>query len=286
MGERQYLNLIQKVLDEGIRQPNRTGIDAISTFGEQMKFDLRGWKLPLFTTKRVSFKNVLRELLFFVRGQTDAKILSAQGVKIWDANGSAEFLAAKGFNRPEGELGPVYGHQWRRWGQTYDEATNSYSGEYVDQLAEAIRKIKTTPNARDIIVSAWNPSAIPTMALPPCHCLFQFYVANGELSCHLYQRSADMGLGVPYNVASYAILTMMIAKVTGLEPGTLVHTLGNAHVYVNHVDALKTQLTRTPTESPTLKFTRDVTDIDDFLHTDFLVEGYEPQGAIFMKMAV
>lgn len=208
-----------------------------------MRFSLRDNIFPLLTTKRVFFRGVGEELLWFIKGCTDAKELQAKKVHIWDSNGTREFLDKNGlFDREEGDLGPVYGFQWRHFGAEYKTCHDDYTGQGIDQLNEIINRIKTNPNDRRIIMSAWNVNDIPKMALPPCHCLVQFYVANGELSCQLYQRSADMGLGVPFNIASYALLTYLIAHVTGLKPGDFIHTLGDAHVYSTHVEALKQQV--------------------------------------------
>ncbi len=223
----------------------------------------------------------------FIRGSTNAKDLQEKNVHIWDANGSREFLDNLGFtDREVGDLGPVYGFQWRHFGADYVDTKTDYAGKGVDQLANVIDAIKNKPNDRRIIMCAWNPADLNRMALPPCHCLVQFYVANGELSCQLYQRSADMGLGVPFNIASYALLTHMIAHVTGLKPGEFVHTLGDAHVYKNHVEPLKEQMARTPRPFPKLVIKRNVDNIEDFVFTDFAVEGYDPHPKIAMEMAV
>ncbi|XP_070076888.1 thymidylate synthase isoform X1 [Equus przewalskii] len=244
-------------------------------------------EFPLLTTKRVFWKGVLEELLWFIKGSTNANELSCKGVKIWDANGSRDFLDSLGFSaREEGDLGPVYGFQWRHFGAEYKDMDSDYSGQGVDQLQKVINTIKTNPDDRRIILCAWNPKDLPLMALPPCHALCQFYVVNGELSCQLYQRSGDMGLGVPFNIASYALLTYMIAHITGLKPGDFVHTLGDAHIYLNHIDPLKTQLQREPRPFPKLKILRKVETIDDFKAEDFQLEGYHPHPTIRMEMAV
>ncbi|CAK0859493.1 unnamed protein product [Prorocentrum cordatum] len=228
-----------------------------------------------------------QELLWFVKGDTNAKHLSDKGVKIWDANGSREFLDQRGLShREEGDLGPVYGFQWRHFGAKYVDMHTDYTGQGVDQLAECIRKIKKDPNDRRILLSAWNPADLSLMALPPCHMFCQFYVAGGALSCLMYQRSCDMGLGVPFNIASYSLLTCMMAQVCGLRPGEFIHTLGNAHVYENHVEPLRTQLERTPRPFPLLKVNPDVKDIDGFQASDFELVGYSPHGTIKMDMAV
>lgn len=284
--EMQYLNLIQTIIDKGSKKEDRTGTGTISQFGAQMRFSLRD-QFPLLTTKRVFWRGVAEELLWFVAGSTDGKLLSDKKVHIWDANGSREFLDKRGLtHRAEGDLGPVYGFQWRHFGAKYVDKDTDYTGQGVDQLAEVIHKIKTNPTDRRIIMSAWNPADLEDMALPPCHCLVQFYVANGELSCQLYQRSADMGLGVPFNIASYALLTYMIAHVTDLIPGDFIHTLGDAHVYNNHVIPLREQLAREPRPFPKLNFKRKVENIDDFKMEDFEIVGYKPHPKISMEMSV
>ncbi|XP_058412839.1 thymidylate synthase isoform X1 [Diceros bicornis minor] len=242
-GELQYLGQVEHILRCGFRKDDRTGTGTLSVFGLQARYNLRD-EFPLLTTKRVFWKGVLEELLWFIKGSTNANELSSKGVKIWDANGSRDFLDSLGFStREEGDLGPVYGFQWRHFGAEYKDMDSDYSGQGVDQLQKVINTIKTNPDDRRIILCAWNPKDLPLMALPPCHALCQFYVVNGELSCQLYQRSGDMGLGVPFNIASYALLTYMIAHITGLKPGDFVHTLGDAHIYLNHVDPLKMQAT-------------------------------------------
>ena len=251
-----------------------------------MRFSLRD-SFPLLTTKRVFWRGVAEELLWFVRGDTNANHLAEKKVHIWDENGSKEFLEKQGQgHREQGDLGPVYGFQWRHFGAKYVDMHTDYTGQGVDQLAEVIHTIKTNPDSRRIIMSSWNPTDIPQMALPPCHTMCQFYVSNGQLSCQLYQRSADMGLGVPFNIASYALLTVMIAHVCGLEPGDFVHSIGDAHVYSNHVEALHQQLEREPRAFPTLRIARKVESIDDFTMEDFVLEGYTPHKKIAMKMAV
>jgi len=229
----------------------------------------------------------MEELLWFIRGSTSAKDLQSKDVRIWDGNSSREYLDSLGLkDREEGDLGPIYGFQWRHFGAEYSNMHADYSGKGVDQLKQLIETIKTNPDDRRMILSAWNPAALKDMALPPCHCLAQFYVANGELSCQMYQRSADMGLGVPFNIASYSLLTCMIAHVTNLKPGEFIHTLGDAHVYNNHITALEKQLERTPRPFPTLQFQRQVLNIDDFIASDFSVQGYDPHPKIAMDMAV
>lgn len=285
--EHQYLNLIRNLIQNGNVKGDRTGTGTRSIFGAQMRFSLRHGKFPLLTTKRVFWRGLMEELLWFVRGSTNAKELQQKDVRIWDGNSSREFLDSLGLkDREEGDLGPIYGFQWRHFGAKYDNMYSDYSGQGVDQLKNLIETIRTNPDDRRMILTAWNPTALPLMALPPCHCLAQFYVANGELSCQMYQRSADMGLGVPFNIASYSLLTCMIAHVTGLNPGEFIHTLGDAHVYSNHISALKKQLEREPRPFPILKITRQVPDIDDFKAEDFVLEGYDPHPKIPMDMAV
>jgi dihydrofolate reductase/thymidylate synthase len=271
---------------EGVPRPDRTGTGTLSVFGATMRFDLRR-TFPLLTTKRVFWRGVVEELLWFVRGGTDADELRARGVGIWDANASREHLDRVGLtDREPGDLGPVYGFQWRHFGATYVGRGADYAGQGVDQLADVIARIKSNPSDRRLVVSAWDPSALALMALPPCHMLFQFYVADGELSCLMHQRSCDLGLGVPFNVASYALLTRMVAHVCGLRPGDFVHVLGDAHVYADHVDALGRQLANPPRHLPTLRITRAVPDIDSFTPDDFELVGYDPHPRIPMKLAV
>ncbi|XP_012708645.2 thymidylate synthase [Fundulus heteroclitus] len=284
--ERGYLNLVEYIMENGRKKGDRTGTGVLSVFGAQVRYNLRD-KFPLLTTKRVFWKGILEELLWFIKGSTNAKELSEKGVKIWDANGSRAFLDNLGFTeREEGDLGPVYGFQWRHFGAEYKDIHTDYSGQGVDQLQNVIDTIRKNPEDRRIIMCAWNPKDLPLMALPPCHALCQFYVCDGELSCQLYQRSADMGLGVPFNIASYALLTYMIAHITGLQPGDFVHTLGDAHVYVNHVDPLKEQLQREIRPFPKLKIKRKVESIDDFQSEDFEICDYNPHPSIKMQMAV
>ncbi|KAJ7158551.1 thymidylate synthase/dCMP hydroxymethylase domain-containing protein [Mycena filopes] len=296
--EQQYLDLIRLVLDTGAPRPDRTGTGTLSLFAPPaLRFSLANNTLPLLTTKRTFLRGIVEELLWFVRGATDSTLLAAKGVKIWDGNGSAEFLQKRGLgHRREGDLGPVYGFQWRHFGATYTDCDKDYTGEGVDQLRECIRKIKEDPTDRRIILSAWNPADIPQMALPPCHLLCQFYVhlppassptEKPKLSCLMYQRSADLGLGIPFNIASYALLTHMIAHVTGTTAHELIIQLGDAHVYRDHVDALEVQLKRTPKTFPRLRWAREgIDDIEGFEYADFVVEGYECHPSIPMKMSV
>lgn len=251
-----------------------------------MRFNLRN-SFPLLTTKRVFWRAVVEELLWFIRGSTDAKDLQAKNIRIWDGNSSREFLDKCGFhNREVGDLGPIYGFQWRHFGAKYRTCRDDYTGEGVDQLQNLINTIRDNPNDRRMILSAWNPVDIPQMALPPCHCMAQFFVANGELYCQLYQRSADMGLGVPFNIASYSLLTYMIAHVTELKPAELVYTTGDTHVYTNHIEPLKEQLIRKPRPFPTLQIKREIIDIDDFKYEDFEILHYVPYSKIAMEMAI
>ncbi|KAL4981996.1 hypothetical protein BDW68DRAFT_192531 [Aspergillus falconensis] len=311
--EHQYLNLIRQILAEGEHRPDRTGTGTRSIFApNSMRFSLSKPDpanpfakipiLPLLTTKRVFLRAVLAELLWFISGSTSSIPLSEAGIKIWDGNGSREFLDKVGLSHREvGDLGPVYGFQWRHFGAEYVDAHADYTGQGVDQLAEVVRKIKETPFDRRIIMSAWNPADLKKMALPPCHMFAQFYVSypegiedgkgkgKGELSCLLYQRSCDMGLGVPFNIASYALLTHIIAHATNLNPGKLIHTMGDAHVYLDHVEALEEQLTREPTDFPELKIKREDRGsgvIDGWKEEEFEVIGYAPHKPIKMKMSV
>ncbi|KAH8279839.1 hypothetical protein KR054_008273 [Drosophila jambulina] len=287
--EQQYLDLLTHIIANGERRMDRTQVGTLSVFGAQMRFNMRGDTFPLLTTKRVFFRAVAEELLWFVAGKTDAKLLQAKNVHIWNGNSTREFLDKLGHTeRAVGDLGPVYGFQWRHFGAEYRTCDDDYSGQGIDQLRQVIETIKNNPSDRRIIMSAWNPLDIPKMALPPCHCLAQFFVSQdrGELSCQLYQRSADMGLGVPFNIASYALLTHMIAHVTGLKPGDFVHTMGDTHVYLNHMDPLKEQLQRTPRPFPKLVIKRKVHDIEDFRFEDFEIVDYNPYPKIQMEMAV
>jgi thymidylate synthase len=263
---RQYHELLEKVLKRGAKKHDRTGTGTLSVFGHQMRFDLKEG-FPLVTTKKLHFKSIVYELLWFLRGDTNVKWLNEHGVSIW--NEWADEL---------GELGPVYGKQWRSWPLE--------KGESFDQIRWVVDEIRRNPDSRRLIVTAWNPADVPKMALPPCHCLFQFYVADGALSCQLYQRSADIFLGVPFNVASYALLTLMMAQVTGLTPGEFVHTLGDAHLYLNHLDQAREQLARKPYPSPTLKLNPAVKDIFGFERADFTLENYRAHPHIAAEVAV
>ncbi|KAG2124685.1 thymidylate synthase/dCMP hydroxymethylase domain-containing protein [Suillus clintonianus] len=293
--EHQYLSLVRRVIDVGEVRPDRTGTGTLSIFAPpSFRFSLADDTLPLLTTKRTFLRAIVEELLWFIQGCTDSRVLSQKGIKIWDGNGSSEFLQKQGLgHRREGDLGPVYGFQWRHFGANYVNCDTDYTGQGVDQLKECIRKIKDDPTDRRIILSAWNPAAMPLMALPPCHMMCQFYVhlpvtpdAPKRLSCLMYQRSADLGLGIPFNIASYALLTHMVAHVTGTKPHELIIQLGDAHVYRDHVDALEIQLKREPRSFPKVKFRREINDIDGFDSEDIVVEGYNPYPTIAMKMSV
>jgi len=263
---KEYLDLMKHVLENGTQKGDRTGTGTRSVFGYQMRYDLNEG-FPLVTTKRLHLKSIIHELLWFLDGDTNVKYLKENGVRIWDE-----------WADDQGELGPVYGHQWRSW------PTNS--GETIDQIAQVIEQIRTTPNSRRLIVSAWNVADIEQMKLPPCHCFFQFYVAEGRLSCQLYQRSADIFLGVPFNIASYALLTLMVAQVCGLKPGEFVHTLGDAHLYINHIDQAILQLTRAPYPLPQMNINPNVRSIFDFTYDDFDLVDYQHYATIKAAVAV
>lgn len=285
--ENGYLNLCDKILKFGEVRSDRTGTGTKSLFGEKLEFDL-SQSFPLLTTKRVFWRAVVAELLWFISGSTDSNILKQQNIKIWEGNTSREFLDARGLNHFEvGDIGAGYGFQWRHSGAKYQGCKHNYTGEGVDQLANMIEGIKTDPYGRRHIINAWNPSALQDMALPPCHMMAQFYVSrDGTLSCQMYQRSADMFLGEPFNIASYALLVYIVCHLTELKPKKLVIVIGDAHVYLNHVDAMKTQLERTPRTLPTLSIKRKVLSIDDFKADDFDLVGYKPHPVIKAKMAV
>jgi thymidylate synthase len=263
---RQYLDLMQRVLADGVAKHDRTRTGTLSVFGHQMRFDL-AQGFPLLTTKKLHLKSIIYELLWFLAGDTNIKYLNDRGVHIWD-----EWADARG------DLGPVYGQQWRSW--------PARDGGTIDQIANLVLTIRRNPDSRRLIVTAWNPADVERMALPPCHCLFQFYVANGTLSCQLYQRSADIFLGVPFNIASYALLTMMLAQATGFQPGEFIHTLGDAHLYLNHLDQARLQLTRSPRPLPTMRLNPQVRDLDAFRYEDFALENYEPHPHIKAEVAV
>ncbi|CAI5747245.1 unnamed protein product [Peronospora destructor] len=286
--EMQYLGLIRKIMKQGAKRGDRTGTGTLSVFGAQMRFSLRENVFPLLTTKKVFWRGVAEELLWFISGDTNAHTLQQKNIHIWDGNGSREYLDSRGLqSREVGDLGPVYGFQWRHFGAKYTDMHADYRGQGVDQLAEVIHKLRTNPSDRRIVLSAWNPADLNEMALPPCHMFCQFYVADGELSCQMYQRSADMGLGVPFNIASYALLTRLVAQVVGLKPGEFIHVIGDAHIYLNHVEPLRQQLTRTPRPFPTLHVNPEKTaSIDEFTFLDLEVRDYRPHGAIKMAMSV
>ena len=265
-GEQQYLELLAHVLERGARKTDRTGTGTLSVFGAQMRFDLAG-SFPLLTTKKLHLKSIVHELLWFLSGDTNVRRLQERGVSIWDEWADAN-----------GELGPVYGYQWRHW--------TTAQGREIDQIAQVVDSIRRNPDSRRHIVTAWNPGDVGRMALPPCHALFQFYVAEGRLSCQMYQRSADMFLGVPFNIASYALLTRMVAQVTGLLPGEFVLALGDAHLYLNHLDQAREQLAREPRPFPRMNLNPAVTDIFAFRYEDFTLEGYAPHAAIKAPIAV
>ena len=263
---RQYLDLLQRVLDDGVERGDRTGTGTRSVFGHQMRFDLEQG-FPILTTKKLHLKSIIHELLWFLSGDTNIAYLKENGVSIWNE-----------WADENGDLGPVYGRQWRSW-QTPD-------GRHIDQISQLVAQLKANPNSRRHLVTAWNPSDVDDMALPPCHCLFQFYVADGKLSCQLYQRSADIFLGVPFNIASYALLTLMLAQVCDLEAGNFVHTLGDAHLYLNHLEQSRLQLKRTPSALPSLRINPDKKEIFSFVFDDFKLLDYHPQAHISAPVAV
>nr|AIA10518.1 thymidylate synthase [uncultured bacterium] len=263
---RQYLDLMQHVLADGTHKSDRTGTGTLSVFGAQLRFDLNAG-FPLLTTKKVHLKSIIHELLWFLKGDTNVKYLKENGVSIWNEWADAE-----------GNLGPVYGYQWRSW--------PAPDGRHIDQISQVLEQLKSNPDSRRIIVSAWNVADLDRMALMPCHAFFQFYVAGGRLSCQMYQRSADLFLGVPFNIASYALLTMMTAQACGLKPGDLVHTLGDTHLYMNHLDQAREQLSRSPRKLPTLRLNPAVQNLFDFKYEDFTLENYDPHPAIKAPIAV
>lgn len=284
--EAQYIDLVKKILTSGSRRDDRTGTGTLSLFGAQMRFDLTNDCLPLLTTKRVNWCAIVHELLWMISGCTDSCQLARRGTNIWNVNGSRKFLDSRGFTtRREGDLGPVYGFQWRHFGATYVDCDTNYTGQGIDQLAKIVEQIKREPSSRRIIMSAWNPMDEELMVLPPCHVLAQFYVNGDELSCQLYQRSGDMGLGVPFNIASYSLLTHMLAHVCNLRAKEFIYTLGDAHIYLNHVDQLEMQITREPRAFPRLKIQRTVPTIDDFCLVDFKLIDYTPHSSIVLKMS-
>lgn len=263
---KQYLDLLNRIMTEGIKKTDRTGTGTLSVFGHQMRFNLEDG-FPLLTTKKLHLKSIIYELLWFIKGDTNVRYLQEHGVRIWNE-----------WADENGDLGPVYGHQWRSW--------PDYDGGTIDQIGNVIDLIKHHPDSRRMIVSAWNPAEVDSMALPPCHCLFQFYVADGRLSLQLYQRSADTFLGVPFNIASYALLLMMMAQVTGLKAGDFIHTTGDTHLYLNHLEQARLQLTRTPRQLPRMILNKDVKNLFDFRYEDFSLEGYDPWEHISAKVSV
>lgn len=263
---KQYLDLLNRILTEGTKKTDRTGTGTLSVFGHQMRFNLEDG-FPLLTTKKLHLKSIIYELLWFLKGDTNVKYLQEHGVRIWNE-----------WADENGDLGPVYGHQWRSW--------PDYNGGTIDQISNVLDMIKNHPDSRRMMVSAWNPAEVDQMALPPCHCLFQFYVADGRLSLQLYQRSADTFLGVPFNIASYALLLMMMAQVTGLKAGDFIHTTGDTHLYLNHLDQARLQLTRTPRPLPRMILNKDVKSLFDFKYEDFHLEGYDPWDHISAKVSV
>lgn len=293
--EYKYLNLMQRILDEGVEKSDRTGVGTKSIFGTQLQFDL-SQSFPVLTTKKVFWKGVVEELLWFVRGETDSKLLEQKGVKIWVGNTSREFLDKKGLNYPEGEIGPGYGFQWRHWGATYQNPLGTImkkslndSNRGIDQLANLIHTLINNPNDRRLIVSAWNVAEIERMALPPCHMMYQFYVENGTLSCQWYQRSVDSFLGLPFNISSYALLTCLIAKIVGLNPGKLTFVGGDTHIYLNHINQVKEQLVRIPYKFPQLNIKKDIQTLEDIEAlelADLELVGYQSHAPIKAEMAV
>lgn len=263
---KQYLDLLNRIMTEGIKKTDRTGTGTLSVFGHQMRFNMEDG-FPLLTTKKLHLKSIIYELLWFLKGDTNVRYLQEHGVRIWNE-----------WADENGDLGPVYGHQWRSW--------PDYDGGTIDQIGNVIDLIKHHPDSRRMIVSAWNPAEVDSMALPPCHCLFQFYVADGRLSLQLYQRSADTFLGVPFNIASYALLLMMMAQVAGLKAGDFIHTTGDTHLYLNHLEQARLQLTRTPRQLPRMILNKDVKNLFDFRYEDFSLEGYDPWEHISAKVSV
>jgi thymidylate synthase len=292
----EYIKLCKRILYTGVKKEDRTGTGTVSVFGHQMRFDLSEG-FPLLTTKKLPMRIIFEELRWFLRGSTDVKDLVINGVRIWNADGMRDFREKRGIHfKTEEEyerwvsadghdLGPIYGKQWRSWAYRYP-GQYEMETKTIDQIADVIEQIKVNPDSRRLVVSAWNPGELGIMALPPCHILFQFYVADGKLSCQLYQRSADVFLGVPFNIASYALLTIMIAKITGLEPGEFVHTIGDAHIYLNHITQVKEQIEREPRELPQLELTRTVEDPAEFVWSDVKLTGYNPHSAIYGKVSV
>jgi thymidylate synthase len=287
--EQQYLNLIQKIMREGVMEEGRNG-NTLSVFGELMRFSLNDRKIPFLTTKKLAWKTALKELLWFIRGETNNTTLNEQGVHIWDANSTRNFLDDRGlFTREEGDLGPIYGYQWRHFNAPYQNCHNDYSGQGIDQLQYIINNLKSADpikrTSRRLLMTAWNPCQLDEMALPPCHVMVQFQVTLGnKLSCMLFQRSGDIGLGVPFNIASYSMLTHLLAHHCGLEAHEFIYTLGNAHIYDDHIEALSQQLHREPLEFPRLSINQIYENINDYKVEDFVVEDYQCHSSVFMPM--
>lgn len=288
LDELSYLKLIQKIMKNGTQKEDRTGTGTLTLTGQTLRFNLENNTFPLLTTKKTAYASILKELLFFIKGQTNNKILTEQNVNIWTANSTDEFFKKYGINRPAGDLGPIYGFQWRHFGAKYKTCHDDYTGQGVDQLQNLIDNIKKNPLSRRHLVCAWNPRQLTEMALPPCHSLFQILILNNKLSLILYQRSGDMGLGIPFNIASYSILAAIIGYMTGYELGEFVHVIGDAHVYLNHIDALNSQVQRKPFQFPKLYIRpkRKIRKIEDFEFEDFELENYQHHESIYMKMAV
>lgn len=284
--EKNYLKLVEKILDQGSERNDRTGVGTLAIFGERLEFDLeKGF--PLLTTKKMGYKTILKELLWFLSGSTDARVLQRQNVHIWDGNSSRNFLDSRGLNHlPEGDIGALYGYQLRYFGANYVDCETDYTGQGFDQIKYVIDKIKNEPHSRRILFSAWNPADFDKMSIYPCHFSAQFFVDNGKLDCQMHQRSADIMLGVPFNIASYSFLTFMIAHLTGLTPGRLIITFGDTHIYKNHIEGAKEQIKRTPFLFPKLKIKRKITDIDDFKLEDFEITDYKCLSPIKLSMAV
>lgn len=282
---KQYLELLQDILDNGVEKGDRTGTGTLSVFGRQLRFENIGEKFPLITTKKMFLKGIIHELIWFLNGDTNIKYLNDNGVHIWDE-----------WADRNGDLGPVYGSQWRKWeyfeeipvstGNPLNPPVMRFKKFYIDQIENLINEIKSKPNSRRMIVTAWNPAEVDNMALPPCHCLYQFNVANGKLSCQLYQRSCDVFLGVPFNIASYALLTMMVAQICDLEPGDFIHTFGDVHIYSNHVEQVREQLSREPFDLPKIVINSEVKNIDEFKYEDFRLENYQCHPTIKAPIAV
>ncbi|KAI5172687.1 thymidylate synthase [Nematocida sp. LUAm3] len=285
--EYQYLSLIENILKNGFKKEDRTGTGTISYFGNLSRYSVENDVFPLLTTKKVNIRLIIEELLFFLRGDTDNRILKEKNVHIWDLNGTKEFLESQGIDRREDDLGPIYGFQWRHFGAEYTTCEESYKEKGIDQLKWAINQLKENPNSRRVVVSAWNPIDMPQMALPPCHVLFQFVVTNGKLNCMLYQRSGDVGLGVPFNIASYALLLKIVSYLTNIPEGEFVHVLADAHIYSNHVSQLSEQIKRVPRAFPKLYIrpAQKRTSPEDFQIEDFVLEEYNPHETIKMKMS-